>query len=101
VVARFDRIDSSYPFLLTMSQEVTQAILDRRLKELGVRVERGVSVLDFNQDPDGVELRIGAVPGSGERTVRADWVVGCDGAHSLVRRLLGSLSTAMTTHRTG
>ena len=89
VLARFDRIDSAYPFLLTMSQEVTQAILDRRLQELGVRVERGVSVLDFNQNPDGVELRIGAAPGSGERTVRADWVVGCDGAHSLVRRRLG------------
>ena len=89
VVARFDRIDSPYPFLLTMSQEVTQANLDRRLDELGVRVERGVSVLDFMQDPDGVELRISTEPGGGERTVRADWSVGCDGAHSLVRRRLG------------
>ncbi len=87
VVARFDRIDSPYPFLLTISQEMTQSILDRHLEQLGVRVGRGTSVLDLAQDADGVELRI--VDGSGQRTLRADWVVGCDGANSLVRRRLG------------
>ena len=100
VFARFDRIDSAYPFLLTMSQEVTQAILDRRLHELGVRVERGVSVLDFIQDPDGVELRISTEPGGGERTVRAGWLVGCDGRTAWCAAAWAFPSTEMTTHRT-
>lgn len=89
VVARFEVIDSPYPFLLTISQEVTQHILDHRLHQLGIRVQRGVSVLGVNQDDGGASLVIDGAPGGGERTLRADWVVGCDGARSLVRRCLG------------
>jgi 2-polyprenyl-6-methoxyphenol hydroxylase-like FAD-dependent oxidoreductase len=48
---------------------------------------RGAEVVGVRQDDAGVEL---AVKGrEGIRTERADYVVGCDGAHSAVRRLLG------------
>lgn len=89
VVARFEVIDSPYPFLLTISQEVTQRILDHRLHQLGVRVQRGVTVRGVSQDDAGASLVIEGAPDEEERTLRADWVVGCDGARSLVRRCLG------------
>ncbi|MBV9940781.1 MAG: FAD-dependent monooxygenase, partial [Solirubrobacterales bacterium] len=37
---RFGRLGTPYPFLLTLSQEHTQRILDERLESLGVSIER-------------------------------------------------------------
>ncbi len=86
---RFGALDTPYPFLLTLSQEQTQRILDQRLDSLGVSIERAVEVLDVHYDTDGAELAI-AVPGEErERSLHADWVVGCDGVNSIVRRRLG------------
>ena len=85
---RFGGLDTPYPFLLTLSQEQTQRILDQRLESLGVSIERGVAVLDVRHDGDGAELLITARGEERERTLHADWVVGCDGVHSIVRRRL-------------
>jgi 2-polyprenyl-6-methoxyphenol hydroxylase-like FAD-dependent oxidoreductase len=84
----FSGIGSSYPMMLSLSQAVTQRILEERLGELGVGVQRGVRVLDLRQGEDGVELQTVGLGEERERTVRGDWVVGCDGVHSLVRRSL-------------
>ena len=86
---RFSRLDSPYPFLLTLSQSETQRILDQRLAGLGVTIDRGVNVLEIDHDPDCAALRVSGPRPQPERTVLADWVVGCDGAHSIVRRSLG------------
>jgi 2-polyprenyl-6-methoxyphenol hydroxylase-like FAD-dependent oxidoreductase len=85
----FSGIESLYPFMLTLSQAETQRILEECLEELGVSVQRGVRVLDLCEDANGVELRTTRLGEVRERTVRADWVVGCDGTHSVVRRSLG------------
>jgi 2-polyprenyl-6-methoxyphenol hydroxylase-like FAD-dependent oxidoreductase len=87
--ARFGGLDSPYPFLLTLSQEQTQRILDQRLESLGVSIERGVDVVDVRQDADGAQLLIAARGEEREQALHADWVAGCDGAHSIVRRRLG------------
>src|SRR5579859_3171843 len=84
VIARFASVDSRYPFLLTLSQAETQRILDAKLETLGVRIERGVEVQGLEQDRDGVRLHTDVAG-----TVHAGWVVGCDGARSIVRRSLG------------
>jgi 2-polyprenyl-6-methoxyphenol hydroxylase-like FAD-dependent oxidoreductase len=85
----FSGIDSPYPFMLTLSQAETQRVLEERLADIGVSVQRGVRVLDVHEEGDGVELLTIGLGEERERTVVADWVVGCDGAHSLVRRSLG------------
>ena len=87
--ASFAKLDSPYPFLLTLSQEETQRILDQRLETLGVTIDRGVDVVDLDGDAGGAELRVRRPGERRERTLLADWVVGCDGAHSIVRRRLG------------
>ena len=47
----------------------------------------------FHQDDDGVSAVIRSRDGGDEETVRADYLVAADGAHSMVRKTLG--------HRTG
>jgi len=89
VRVRFGDLDTPYPFLLNLRQDVTQRILDRHLERLGVTVQRGVQVTDLRHDDEHVELSVTRADNALPETVTADWVVGCDGAHSIVRRRLG------------
>ena len=75
--------------MLNLRQDVTQRILDRHLDRQGVTVERGVEVIDLRQDNEQVELTVKRAGRPDGETFTAGWVVGCDGAHSVVRRRLG------------
>ncbi len=68
---------------LLMSQADIEAALRDRLAALGGSVEWGRGVADVTAAADGVELRLG----NGDE-VRAGWVVGADGAHSVVRKAM-------------
>lgn len=83
-----DGIDSPYPYPLLLAQSRTEAILAERLAALGATIERGVELVGFTQDADGVDATLTHVDGQ-EETVRARYLVGADGARSLVRRSLG------------
>jgi 2-polyprenyl-6-methoxyphenol hydroxylase-like FAD-dependent oxidoreductase/heme-degrading monooxygenase HmoA len=73
---------------LGLPQYETERILTERLATLGVRPRRGAELVAFTQDDDDVRASI-AIDGGGTETVRAKYLVGCDGAHSRVRELLG------------
>ncbi|RYV49680.1 FAD-dependent monooxygenase [Pengzhenrongella frigida] len=77
--------DTAYPFLLFVSQEATERVLGDHLAAAGVRLERGVELAGLAQDSDVVSCRL-VHRGGHEEMVRARYVVGCDGAHSMVRR---------------
>jgi len=66
-----------------VAQQQLEAILARRAVELGVEIRRGVELTGFEPGDDGVTVRAGA------ETLRAGWLVGCDGGRSLVRKLAG------------
>ena len=85
--ASFEELDTRYPFLLSIPQADTEAILARRFLALGGRIERGVELAALNQDAGGVDVLLRS--GGHAEKVRADWVVGCDGAHSVVRKSVG------------
>jgi 2-polyprenyl-6-methoxyphenol hydroxylase-like FAD-dependent oxidoreductase len=80
--------DSAYPFLLFVSQAETEAVLNEYLAERGIEVERGVELVTFRAGEQYVTCTLRHRDGStGE--VRARYLVGCDGAHSSVRRGAG------------
>ncbi len=90
IVARiaFDLIDSRFAYALMIPQSETERILEERLAAAGVTVERTVGLSGFTDTGDSVEAVLTGAGGDSE-TLRADWLVGCDGAHSAVRHGLG------------
>ncbi|NRQ32393.1 FAD-binding protein [Nonomuraea sp. NN258] len=79
--------ESRFPYVLIVPQARTEALLAERVRSAGVRVERGAKVVALDDDGRGVTVTI--EDDSGTRTERAGYVVGCDGAHSSVRRCMG------------
>jgi 2-polyprenyl-6-methoxyphenol hydroxylase-like FAD-dependent oxidoreductase len=79
--------ESRFPYVLIVPQARTEKVLEARARALGVEIVRGTEVVGLRQDDSGVEVAVGGRDGT--RTERAHYVVGCDGAHSAVRRLLG------------
>lgn len=76
------------PFgFVALPQYVTERLLTSRLGELGGRVERGVELVGFEQDADGVTAHLAGA--AGEQRARFAYLVGADGAHSRVRKGLG------------
>jgi 2-polyprenyl-6-methoxyphenol hydroxylase-like FAD-dependent oxidoreductase len=79
----FKDLKTAYPFTLMCPQNQTEAILLERLEALGGSVQRPHKVVSIQPTQHGVEVQFTA--GDELRTVSAKWVVGCDGAHSIVR----------------
>jgi 2-polyprenyl-6-methoxyphenol hydroxylase-like FAD-dependent oxidoreductase len=80
----FSVLPSKYPYTLMLSQASTEALLVERLAELDCEVVRPKTLTRVSQDRDGVT----ATFDDGD-TIRARFVVGCDGAHSTVREQAG------------
>jgi 2-polyprenyl-6-methoxyphenol hydroxylase-like FAD-dependent oxidoreductase len=79
----FKDLDTKYPFTLMSPQDWTEAILLRRLEALGGGVERPSIVTGVLGGEHDVQVKFSS--GGEEKAVRAKWVVGCDGMHSMVR----------------
>ena len=84
----FDTVASPYPFALMLPQSETERLLEDHCATLGVIVEREVEMTGFTPGADEVVAKLRHADGRCE-TVRTDWLVGCDGAHSAVRHGLG------------
>jgi 2-polyprenyl-6-methoxyphenol hydroxylase-like FAD-dependent oxidoreductase len=76
--------DRPHPNPWMLGQAQTEAILRARLGELGVTVEQDTALVGLDQDEDGVTGTLS----TGE-VARFDYVVGADGAASLVRKATG------------
>jgi len=78
-----------YPFLQIFPQDQHEKLLIERLAQLGVEVERKTELLNFVEHPDGIVARLGGPDGK-EQDCEARYIVGCDGARSRVRNVIGS-----------
>jgi len=84
---RFDDLPSPYPFLLMLPQDRTEDVLVEALGAAGGTVRWGCEVEALTPHADCVEATVAS---SGEReTIRARYVVGADGMHSVVRQSAG------------
>ena len=84
----FGAEDTRFPFILFVSQAETEALLGEHLVARGVAIERGVELVRFDTDDDGVDVTLRRRDGAEER-VRTRYLVGCDGPHSTVRKRAG------------
>ena len=73
-----------HPYGLALPQREFERILGGWIDELGVAIEWEREVTGFVQDEAGVDVTL-----SDGRTVRAAYLVGCDGGRSLVRKQAG------------
>ncbi|HEX9257921.1 MAG TPA: FAD-dependent monooxygenase, partial [Acidimicrobiales bacterium] len=73
-----------HPYGLALWQSDFEPILAGWVEELGVPILRGVELLGFTEDEQGVDLEV-----SGGRLMRTEYLVGCDGGRSLVRKVAG------------
>ncbi|MGA1315555.1 MAG: FAD-dependent oxidoreductase [Rubrivivax sp.] len=95
--------ETAHPYRLQCEQSVLSEALEARLRQMsGVRILRGRTVRAVGQDADGAWVEVTAAgeaggaatsdaPASPEaERIEAAYVVGCDGAHSLVRKTIGA-----------
>ena len=87
---KFDSIDSKYPFLLFVSQAITEGVLRDALKKAGVEVEWGVTMTSLGEVEHSqvVHATIEKRDGSGEQVTCA-YLISAEGAHSTARQTLG------------
>jgi 3-(3-hydroxy-phenyl)propionate hydroxylase len=73
-----------HPYTLALGQNHFERILAGWVGELGVPVYREREVTGFAQDDAGIDVEL-----SDGRPLRADYLVGCDGGRSLIRKAAG------------
>ncbi|HVT29907.1 MAG TPA: FAD-dependent monooxygenase [Lacipirellulaceae bacterium] len=86
---RFDQLSPKFPFMLALSQAVTERLLGEALAKLGRHVERGIGLATCINSADGVQADLqNQATGATER-ITCPWLLAADGAHSAARRSLG------------
>ena len=77
------RLPSSTDTSLVSEMEELETVLARRAQTLGVEIKRGLAITDFHSTEDGVTVQ------AGDHTFESQWLVGCDGSRSVVRKAGG------------
>ena len=71
-------------YVLGLGQNHIERILAEWVGELAVTIYRGREVTGFAQDDTGVDVAL-----SDGQSLRAEYLVGCDGGRSLIRKAAG------------
>jgi 2-polyprenyl-6-methoxyphenol hydroxylase-like FAD-dependent oxidoreductase len=83
----FSSLGESPLQVLAIPQRRLEHVLAERLTELGGSIRRGHELTGFSQDDDAVTVSVTGPAGDYQLT--ASYLVGCDGAHSQVRKQAG------------
>jgi len=75
------------PRAIVIPQSETERLLGDLLTELGGFIEWNSEFLGFEQDARGVRSRLRI--GDAKQECASDWLIGCEGAHSVIREQAG------------
>jgi len=73
-----------FPLAVSLPQSDTEALVRAEVERRGGVIEFGTGLVSFEQAAAGVDALL-----SDGSTIRASWLVGCDGGHSTVRDAMG------------
>ncbi|KAG1776693.1 hypothetical protein EV702DRAFT_1108608 [Suillus placidus] len=87
--AKFDPLKkhSAHPYALYIPQNVTELVLGQKLQSLGVQVQRPHRVVGMKQNEK--DSRITDVSFEDGQVIRARYIIGADGARSIIRTIAG------------
>lgn len=77
------RLPSSTATSLISEMQELETVLTHRAAALGVEIRRGLAITGFHQTEDEVTVQAGSLSFTGQ------WLVGCDGSRSVVRKAGG------------
>lgn len=77
-------VPSRHNYVLGLWQKHIERILAEWIDELRVPIYRGREVIGFSQDDDGVDVEL-----SDGQSLRGEYLVGCDGGRSVIRKGAG------------
>jgi 2-polyprenyl-6-methoxyphenol hydroxylase-like FAD-dependent oxidoreductase len=77
------RLPSSMQTILISEMLELETALTRQAEKLGVEIRRGQAITGFNQTTDLIFVH------SGDQIFESQWLVGCDGSRSVVRKAGG------------
>jgi bifunctional hydroxylase/dehydrase len=83
----FSVLEGAHQAAKTVPQSVTESVLAQWVRELGCDVRCGYEVVDVVDE--GVSPSVDVVGPDGPQQFTADYVVGCDGGRSRVRKSIG------------
>ena len=81
-------IEGPFPHPIILGQNVTEHILQQHLEKGGVSVEWQTEAIDIRPDEKGVSITLKRPDGTTE-DVRAEYLLGADGTHSISRSKAG------------
>ncbi len=89
-VMKLDYADTKqpHPYFSHIYQTDIEAILAARLKELNIKADRGFELLSLDNLEQGVKLKIKNLDDATVEESHYEYVVGCDGVNSTVRKLV-------------
>lgn len=91
LIARFDlaamRTPPRHPYVLQWEQyKIARTIMQLLADDPDAELRMSTRVVDLSQDDDTVRVIV-ETPDGGRETIEADFLVGCDGGRSTIRRL--------------
>ena len=75
--------DTPFPYVAMVPQNVLEEVMITHLEKSGIKIERNIELVSLTQRNDHADLVVSH--GKTKEKIKANWVIGCDGAHSTVR----------------